>query len=181
MMTKVILCTLSRPIPIFSGIWFYIYFNHFFLNKKATQGINLIIDSRVAKLTDANYTITNSWKTLQIAIIFHALHDIMTSQCRKWDFFFIKKDKTGRCVISIDIMQSCPHIFILFFFAPSLFRNVPMFVFSPTCIRFLSMINAMINQQLIIVTRAVFLELARIVLLSVPWFPFTCITLKRYT
>lgn len=97
------------------------------------------------------------------------------------DFFFIKKDKTGRCVISIDIMQSCPHIFILFFFAPSLFRNVPMFVFSPTCIRFLSMINAMINQQLIIVTRAVFLELARIVLLSVPWFPFTCITLKRYT
>lgn len=77
------------------------------------------------------------------------------------DFFFIKKDKTGRCVISIDIMQPCPHIFFkVFFFAPTLSINVPMFVFSPTCIRFLPMINAMINQQLIIVTRAVFFRIS---------------------
>lgn len=72
------------------------------------------------------------------------------------DFFFIKKDKTGRCVTSIDIMQPCPH----FFFAPTLSVEVPMFVFSPTCIRFLPMINAMINQQLIIVTRAVFFRIS---------------------
>lgn len=150
MMTKFIRCPLSRPIPNFSGIWFYIYFNQFFLNKKATQGINLIIDSRVAKLTDANYTITNSWKTLHYISCIAWHYDEPMQKMN--DVFFIKKDKTWRCVTSIDIMQPCPH----FFFAPTLSVEVPMFVFSPTCIRFLPMINAMINQQLIIVTRAVF-------------------------
>lgn len=121
MMTEFILCTLSRPIPIFSGIWFYIYFNHFFLNKKATQGINLIIDSRVAKLTDANYTITNSWKTLQIAIIYHALHDIMTSQCRKWmTFSLLRKTKLG---VAWHLLTSCNHVLIFFFRTHSVRRS----------------------------------------------------------
>lgn len=113
-MTKFIRCTLSRPIPIFSGIWFYIYSNQFFNKKKkrkAAQGINLIIDNRVEKWTDANYTITNSWKTLQIAIIYHALHDIMTSQCRKWmTFSLLRKTKLG---VAWYLLTSCKHVLIL--------------------------------------------------------------------
>lgn len=142
-------------VKTFSDIpWYIILHYTFFKTKKATQGIYLIRDSQVAEWTDANYYkfMKNSLNSYYISGI--AWH---YDEPNKWRLFFL----TGHCVISIDTMQTRPHIkshlfffLILFFGAHTLSINVSMFVFSPTCIRrevpyvIFCQRLAMINQQL---------------------------------